>query len=97
MQVDHVQIEILSGPINRAGTSKKTGTEYNIYVQKAYLHTPSSPYPLAFDFLVNAGQVFAVGRYTLSVNAFVVGQDGRLSVRVADGLVALSTPVGKAP
>ena len=89
MQVDQVQIEILSGPINRAGTSKKTGSEYNIYVQKAYLHTPASPYPLAFDFLVNAGQVFTVGRYTLSAEAFVVGQDGRLAVRVSEGLVAL--------
>lgn len=84
-------IEILSDPINRRGVSKKSGNEYNIWFQEAFLHTAGSPYPEKFEFLVRDGLVLGRGRYTVTDRCFFIDRDGRLSLRLEDGLADPAT------
>lgn len=84
-------IEILSEPINRRGTSKKTGADYNIWFQEAFLHSQTSPYPEKFEFLVRDGVVLGKGRYTVTDRCFYVDRDGKLSLRLEDGLADPAT------
>lgn len=79
-------IEIMTDPINRSGVSKASGSEYNIWIQDAYLHSTSSPYPSKFEFLVRGGVVMPKGRFLLTDRSFYVDQKGRLQVRCEDRL-----------
>lgn len=84
-------IEICEDPVNRRGVSKKTNEEYNIWFQTAYLHTSESHYPTKFEFLVRDGIVLPRGRYTLTDRCFYVDRQGRLAVRLEEGLAEPAT------
>jgi hypothetical protein len=79
-------IEILADPVNRRGVAKATGNEYNIWTQVAYLHSDANHYPAKFEFLVRDGIVLPKGKYTLTDRCFYVDQNGKLAVRLEDGL-----------
>ncbi|PZU46447.1 MAG: hypothetical protein DI568_11585 [Sphingomonas sp.] len=89
-----VEIEIMDDPITRSGVSKKTGNNYSITMQKAYLHNPNEKYPTSFEFFLRNGEVFKPGRYTLGADAFYVDREGRLSLGIERGLVPLAQPAG---
>lgn len=91
-----VEIEILDDPVTRSGVSKKTGNNYSITTQKAYLHQDANKYPEAFEFFLRAGEVFKPGRYTLSSSAFYIDREGRLALGIERGLVPLTSPTVKA-
>jgi hypothetical protein len=82
-------IEILSDPVNRRGVSRRTGNDYDIWFQTGYLHDESGHYPVKFEFLVRDGVVLPKGKYTLTSKCFYVDQDGRLSLRLEEGLATL--------
>ncbi len=86
-----VIIEILADPVNRRGTSKKSGNEYNIWFQEAYLHQAGGGYPQKFEFLVRDGVVLPRGKYTLTDRCFYINNDGRLSLRLEEGLAEPAT------
>jgi hypothetical protein len=79
-------IEIMSDPVNRCGTSQASGKEYNIWFQEAYLHGGNSHYPVKFEFLVRDGIVLPRGRFTLTDRCFYIDKNGRLAVRLEEGL-----------
>ncbi len=87
--MDLAVVEICSDPINRSGISKKTGEEYNIWFQEAFLHLPGVPYPDKFEFLVRDGVVLGRGKFAVVASAFFVDRSGRLSLRLEDGLKPL--------
>lgn len=85
-----VEIEIMDDPVTRSGVSKKTGNNYTITTQVAYLHSASSKYPQKFEFFLRSGEVMKHGRYTLSAEAFYVDREGRLQIGIERGLVAIT-------
>jgi hypothetical protein len=86
-----VIVEILNDPVNRRGVSKKSGQEYNIWFQEAYLHQADGGYPQKFEFLVRDGIVLPRGKYTVTDRCFYINNDGRLSIRLEEGLAEPST------
>lgn len=89
-------VEICSPPVNRRGTSAKTGKEYNIWFQEAFLHLASSPYPQRFEFLVRDGVILDKGRYAITASAFFIDRDARIALRLEDGLQPIDAAVAGA-
>ncbi|MCG2841916.1 G5P family DNA-binding protein [Sandaracinobacter sp. RS1-74] len=91
-----VEIEILDDPVTRSGVSKKTGQDYSITTQIAYLHQGTNKYPQSFEFFLRNGEVLKPGRYTLSADAFYVDRQGKLALGIERGLVPISHASAKA-
>ena len=83
-------VEICSSPVHRSGVSKKTGNEYDLWFQEAFLHRPGQPYPEKFEFLCGSGVVFDKGRYAVMPEAIQVDRNGGITVRLEDGLKPLA-------
>lgn len=94
--MDFAVVEICNEPVNRTGVSRSSGQPYDIWFQEAYLHQPGVPYPEKFEFLLRSGVVFSPGKYAVTARAFYVDRDGRLAVRLEDGMKPLEVALSDA-
>lgn len=78
-----VIIEVTSQEVqNRAGTSQRTGKQYSINEQTAYVHRQGQPYPEKIKVtLGDQQQPYAVGNYDLHPDSYYVDKFGSLAVR----------------
>lgn len=66
----------------RSGTSQKTGRNYSIEEQDAWLHKPGQAYPDRIRITLEDGQVpYRPGNYNLGADSFFPDRFGALSVR----------------
>jgi hypothetical protein len=66
----------------RKGTSQRTGKEYSMNEQFAYMHRPNDPYPEKIKLTLDNGQApYAAGNYDLHHSSFSVGRFGGIEVR----------------
>lgn len=100
MNVLAIQIEVLSANMRELkGVSKKTGNDYHMAMQEAYVHSGGAyPDKIELPCIRNADRTgyvpYPPGRYGLTAANFVV-RDGRLMLDLqASPLVSLVNPLG---
>lgn len=90
-----IKIEITSQEVRvRSGTSKKSGNQYSLREQEAYLHKPGQQYPHPIKITLDDNQpAYPVGVYELTPESFYPDRFGALAVRPR--LVPVKAPLGK--
>lgn len=79
----------------RSGKSKRTGNDYVMREQEAWVQMGDAPYPQKTKVMLDEGQSpYPVGKYQLHERSFSVGQYDRLECRPF--LVPLAATVQKA-
>ena len=64
------------------GTPEKPAKEYDIWKQKAYVHLPSSRYPVLIEVNIDDERAaYPAGFYTIDPASFYVGNFNALSIR----------------
>lgn len=78
-----IMIEITDTTVqNRSGTSGRTGKNYSINEQTAYVHKPGQTYPEKIKINLENGQApYAQGNYNLAPGSFYIDKFGSLAVR----------------
>lgn len=78
-----IMIEITSDATRtRSGTSGRTGRDYSIEEQDAWLHKPGQAYPDRICITLEKGQVpYRPGNYNLAAESFYPDRYGGLAVR----------------
>ena len=78
-----IKVEIINTKVEEfKGTSKKSGNDFCIRKQTAYLHSSSNPYPQKFTISLDDQAPYNVGFYTLSDDSFEIDRNyGGLSIK----------------
>lgn len=78
----NVIIEIVSTQVRtRSGVSKRTGQQYSISEQAAYLHS-GQPYPTQISLTLENGQApYNVGNYDLHPSSYYADRYGNIAIR----------------
>lgn len=100
MNLNSIRIEVLSAHMRELkGTSRKTGNDYHMAMQEAYVHTGNAyPDKIELPCIRNSDRTgyvpYPPGNYGLTIANFTV-RDGRLLLDLqASPLVALDNPLG---
>lgn len=76
-----MKIEITDGNATTlSGVSKRTGNDYELHLQKAYLHVSGGKYPESFEVMLprdRQGKPYAIGMYEVNADSFEI-RDSRL-------------------
>lgn len=66
-------IEVVSKELEYiSGKSKKSGNDFELYKQSAYMHLPNKAYPVEISFVVKKDQAYQVGLYAIDNDSYYV-------------------------